>query len=146
MEYKTKFTPKPPVDFPGGEPVVMTLDTEPSEAKETSKGGKFTIFTREGQVFWADELLKQELSKFSKGDVVAITRTFDYTSKNNDWVVEESDETPKASVAPESKGGGLETRVADLEKRVTKLEGTSTNGEKEKEDNKEEDGGEPVPF
>ena len=148
MENK-KYTPKPPVDFPGNTPVIMTLDTEPDDAKPTKKGDKYTIFTKEGQVFWADELLMSELKGFNKGDVVAVTREYDYKSKSNNWIVEESSETPKASISSDDKGGsGLAAQVAQNKKDIAELR-TLISGKESKEESKEEDDEEKtgeVPF
>src|SRR3990167_1731510 len=64
--------------FEANVPVSVTLDTEPSEAKATTRDtqwGKktsFTYFLKEGKVTFASEALHSKLSQFRKGDLVTV--------------------------------------------------------------------------
>lgn len=123
-----KYDLKPTVDFKNKQPVVLTLDLDPALARVT-KTGKYTIFTSEGQVFWADEELLGLLKSFNKGSVVAITREYDFPTKTNHWEVNASTDTPQASFREEDKLTKMEERLTKLEERV----GTLESGEKTEE-------------
>ncbi len=123
-----KFTPKPKVDFANNEPVILTLDVDPTVAKVT-KNGSYTFFTAEGQVFWADEELLVLLKDFGKGSVVSITRQWDFNNKTNNWTVTASEETPSPVFEAKDNTKELEKRVKTLEDQMRTLMDDKEKGE-----------------
>lgn len=67
------------IKFGSNEQVELTLDTDPSSAKSSTRDSQwgpktsYTYFTKEDKVFFASQTLHDKLANYAKGDKLKIT-------------------------------------------------------------------------
>ena len=82
------------IDFAPNVPVTLTLSNNPAEAKRGEKDGQYghyvfwTLFTKEGGVFWPREELYGMLQQYKPGDKVTITKVVAPGERGSSWKVE----------------------------------------------------------